>query len=461
MQRPEPARLKPGVNDPGTGGRRNGGRRHQAGFPSPHPRQSADLLGSREPAGNQVRPKTGRDRYGSDKPAADCVSESLDTLDERWKAGSFRYLMPDFRARVHRGETFVIAGDRFAIGSSREMSPAGLKAVAEEVGPRAGNRLRREHGGYFSPQRVQPGPARRSESRGCVGGARRRRILVRPCHAPADQRDTGGDLRSGATEPEGRGYPAERRDIRCRPARVCAPRSRLARWSTGRTSRRRRALTTTEQIIWAHRVDKELRPEDLKPGTTLRVYADLLPASDGTAPFAIHTFNQITGGRTIFPRQAAIANDHFVFTGVDADEKQTAIGRAVRRACTASQSRTTPRPATASFTSTSPSRGSCCRVSSSRAPIRTAGLRRLWRGWNRRRLHDPGFRLGDWLRGTSRLPGRAGSSSRAAAALGRRQGHRPGASAQVGRGTVAGNVGRARRREPVSCRSCTETRSRT
>src|SRR5512134_659733 len=67
-------------------------------------------------------------------PAADCVSESLETLDERWKAGSFRYLMPDFRARVHRGETFVVAGDRFAIGSSREMSPAGLKAIAEEVG---------------------------------------------------------------------------------------------------------------------------------------------------------------------------------------------------------------------------------------------------------------------------------------------------------------------------------------
>src|SRR6187401_2376859 len=67
-------------------------------------------------------------------PAADCVSESLDTLDERWKAGSFRYLMPDFRARVHRGETFLVAGDRFAIGSSREMSPAGLKGVAEEAG---------------------------------------------------------------------------------------------------------------------------------------------------------------------------------------------------------------------------------------------------------------------------------------------------------------------------------------
>src|SRR5438552_14528309 len=67
-------------------------------------------------------------------PASDCVSESLETLDERWKAGSFRYLMPDFRARVHRGETFLVAGDRFAIGSSREMSPAGLKGVAEEAG---------------------------------------------------------------------------------------------------------------------------------------------------------------------------------------------------------------------------------------------------------------------------------------------------------------------------------------
>src|SRR5712675_2458264 len=67
-------------------------------------------------------------------PAADCVSESLETLDLRWKAGSFRYLMPDFRERVHRGETFLVAGDRFAIGSSREMSPAGLKGVAEEVG---------------------------------------------------------------------------------------------------------------------------------------------------------------------------------------------------------------------------------------------------------------------------------------------------------------------------------------
>ena len=88
-------------------------------------------------------------------------------------------------------------------------------------------------------------------------------------------------------------------------------------------------MTSTEQIVWAHRVDKDRRA--LAPGDTLRVYADLLPASDGTAPFAIHTFNQITGGRTIHPRQAAVANDHFVFTGDADDDRQTAIGRAFAR----------------------------------------------------------------------------------------------------------------------------------
>lgn len=83
-----------------------------------------------------ARPGVKRDAIDTDQitPAADCVSESLDTLDERWKAGAFRHLIPDFRARVHRGETFLVAGDRFAIGSSREMSPAGLKAIAEEAG---------------------------------------------------------------------------------------------------------------------------------------------------------------------------------------------------------------------------------------------------------------------------------------------------------------------------------------
>src|SRR5687767_6478444 len=60
-------------------------------------------------------------------PAADCVSETLESLDERWKAGAFRYLMPDFRARVHRGENFVVAGGCFAIGWARGVGAGGLR----------------------------------------------------------------------------------------------------------------------------------------------------------------------------------------------------------------------------------------------------------------------------------------------------------------------------------------------
>src|SRR2546430_8665434 len=68
-------------------------------------------------------------------PANDCVSESLETLDERWKAGSFRFLMPDFRERVARGESFIVAGDRFAIGSPRGRRPAGPTGVGHPAGP--------------------------------------------------------------------------------------------------------------------------------------------------------------------------------------------------------------------------------------------------------------------------------------------------------------------------------------
>ena len=124
------ARLKPGVSEDQI---------PEPGARSPETAATSALIRGRAlifwdpkaPAGTKKRDAIDTDQI---TPAADCVSESLETLDERWKAGSFRYLMPDFRARVHRGETFLIAGDRFAIGSSREMSPAGLKGVAEEVG---------------------------------------------------------------------------------------------------------------------------------------------------------------------------------------------------------------------------------------------------------------------------------------------------------------------------------------
>ena len=258
-------------------------------------------------------------------PAADCVSESLATLDERWKAGSFRYLMPDFRARVHRGETFLVAGDRFAIGSSREMSPAGLKGIADEAGHEMVIVCGSNMGDIFRRNALNLGLQ-----------------VVQSPEAVADADDGDRfefdpDTRRLTNVTQGRTYEpipltAKEEEIRrsggivavgrqelpsalARPARIEFPDPAVAQH-----------MTATEQIIWAHRVDKDQR--DLKPGETLRVYADLLPASDGTAPFAIHTFNQITAGMSAHPRQAAIANDHFVFTGREDDQRQTNIGRA-------------------------------------------------------------------------------------------------------------------------------------
>src|SRR5262245_37018468 len=326
MHRIEPARLKPGVA--------------VGALPEPPPAAAGSGLSGTLVRGKalifwdpKAPPGTKKlDAIDTDQitPAADCVSESLDTLDERWKAGSFRHLMPDFRDRVHRGETFVIAGDRFAIGSSREMSPAGLKGVAEEAGLEmvivCGNNM----GDIFrrnafnlglhvvqSPEAVADAKDGDEFSFDPVTRALRNETQGRD-YTPIPLSPKEEEIRRGGGifEVGRREFPAA---VRTRPA---------IDWPDPDDAA---AMTTTEQIVWAHRVDKELTPRQLTPGTTLRVYADLLPASDGTAPFAIHTFNQITGGATIDPRQAAIANDHFVFTGVAADDKQTSIGREFAR----------------------------------------------------------------------------------------------------------------------------------
>ncbi len=267
-----------------------------------------------------------RDAIDTDQitPSADCVSESLESLDERWKAGAFRYLIPDFRARVHAGQTFVIAGDRFAIGSSREMSPAGLKAVAEEAGLELVVVCGSNMGDIFRRSALNLG-LHVVQSPEAVADAQDddvftlepdSRLLTNETQAktyePLPFTSKEDDIRrSGGIFAVGR---REFADAARRQPRIEFPAAQAAR-----------AMTTTEQIVWAHRADKDAV---VRPGATVRVYADLLPASDGTAPFAIHTFNQITGGNTIYPRQAAIANDHFVFTGREADDRQTAIGRA-------------------------------------------------------------------------------------------------------------------------------------
>jgi 3-isopropylmalate/(R)-2-methylmalate dehydratase large subunit len=312
----EPARLKEGIDSGTLSAGASGG-------------ASRDL--PRIVEGNALilwdpkRPGEKLDAIDTDQitPAADCVSESLEALDEKWKEGAFRYLVPDFRKRVHAGETFVIAGDRFAIGSSREMSPAGLKAVAEEAGlemvvvcgDNMGDIFRR-NAFNLGLEVVQSKDAVRDAKDGdrfsydretrkltnLTQGKTYEPVALTP--KEDEIRKTGGIFAVG------------RRELGSSASRV--PR---IEWPDEKTARK---LTTTEQIVWAHRVDNDA---EVKPGTTLRVYADLLPASDGTAPFAIHTFNQITGGNAIYPRQAAVANDHFVFTGVEADDRQTSIGR--------------------------------------------------------------------------------------------------------------------------------------
>ena len=256
-------------------------------------------------------------------PAADCVSESLETLDAKWKAGSFRYLMPDFGTRVRRGENFLIAGDRFAIGSSREMSPAGLKGVGEDAGREmvivCGNNM----GDIFRrnalnlglhvaqcPEAVadaQDGDELRFDTR-----TRELSNVTRSkSYHPVPLTDREEDIRrSGGIFIVGRRDFQE--SLRVAPELEFPPPSEARR------------LSTTEQILWAHRVDRKAR---VAPGETLRVYADLLPASDGTGPFSIYTFNRITGGNTIFPRRAAFASDHFVFTGKAEDDKQTSISK--------------------------------------------------------------------------------------------------------------------------------------
>src|SRR5688572_27338922 len=275
----EPARLKPGVRleDLAAGpaaaaGAGDGGR---------------TIAGTALVFWDPKRPGQKLDAIDTDQitPAADCVSESLETLDERWKAGSFRHLMPDFRRRVHAGETFIVAGKRFAIGSSREMSPAGLKGVAEEAGLELVVVAGANMGDIFRRNAFNLGLH-----------------VVQSPEAVADAAD--GDAMSFDTvtrrlvnETKGKSYdpvpltPKEE-EIRRSGGIFAVGRRELARsaamppsivWPDPETARR---LTTTQQIVWAHRVDKDAKVE---PGATLRVYADLLPASDGTAPFAIHT----------------------------------------------------------------------------------------------------------------------------------------------------------------------------
>lgn len=260
-------------------------------------------------------------------PSEDCVSESLETLDRRWIEGAFRHLMPDFRARVHSGQTFLVAGERFAIGSSREMSPAGLKAIANEVGLELVVLCSRNMGDIFrrnalnlglhvvqcpeAVESVQEGDELEfdPQTRQLRNLTQKQDFIPVPLTAQEEKiRQSGGVFQLGRSL-FAAAHQTERR----------------IEWPSGDLAR---TMTTTQKIIWAHRYDKSA---SVQPGETAAVYADLFPVSDGTAPFTIYTYQQIAQDRTK-PLRAAIVSDHFVFTGKDGDQKQTEISRSFAQA---------------------------------------------------------------------------------------------------------------------------------
>src|SRR5712691_6023372 len=249
----QPAAVKPGVrpND----------------LPGPRPSDAVEATAPRLVQGRALifwDPRLPGTKYGKKldaidtdqiTPAADCVSESLDTLDERWKAGSFRYLMPDFRERVHRGETFVIAGDRFAIGSSREMSPAGLKGIADEAGLEmvivCGNNMGdifRRNALNLGLQVVQSpdavADARDGDEFEFDPSSRRLSNLTQgTSYDPVPLTPKEDEIRrSGGIFTVGR-----------REFRASVARQPVIDFAPPELARR---MTTTEQIVWAHRVDK-------------------------------------------------------------------------------------------------------------------------------------------------------------------------------------------------------------
>ena len=265
MHRIEPARLKPGISvDRLPDGSSRG--------PGPAG-DSAPIRGKALIFWDPENPGKKRNAIDTDQitPAADCVSESLERLDERWKAGSFRHLMPDFRKRVHAGETFLIAGDRFAIGSSREMSPAGLKAVAEEVGLQLVVVCGHNMGDIFRRNSLNLG----LHVLQCPDAAEDAQDDDHFAFDPATRRLTNETQKKTyeplpLTEKEeeirrtGGIFQIGRREFRDSIGREPA-----IEWPDAKTAAK---LTTTEQIVWAHRVDRKAQ---VHPGATLRVWVFL------------------------------------------------------------------------------------------------------------------------------------------------------------------------------------------
>ena len=219
-------------------------------------------------------------------------------------------------------------------------------------------------------------------------------------------------------------------------------------------------MTTTEQIVWAHRVDKDAAVSSrARRCASTRICCRPPTARRRSRSTRSTRSPAATRSSRARPRSPTTTSSS---RACEADDKQTSIGREFARAARRSRSRTTRRPATASSISIFPSRAWCCPASSFPARTRTAaptartarsafgvGSTTLGFGWSTGYIY---FTLAQAA---------ARRLRRTASAVGQRQGHRARAAAPLGREAVAGDVGRVRRRASGSCRSRTATRSRT
>ena len=281
---------------------------------------------------------------------------------------------------------------------------------------------------------------------------RRRRVQLRPGDAPAAQRDAGQDLHPGAAVAEGRGDPPQRRHLRGRPPRVAASPSLTS--PSDRLGAGRHVARAHDD----HRADRVGAPRRQGSvaarisGRARRCASTRICCRRPTARRRSRSTpsTRSPAASTIDPRQAAIANDHFVFTGRRRRRQADRHRPRVRAAARHRASRTTPRPATGSFTSIFPSRACHARPVHPGRRLAQPRLRRVRGGRHRRRLDDARLRLVDRLHLLHAGAAAPRGLSRPVAALGGRQGHRAGAAAAMGREAVAGDVGRARRRGPAA-----------
>ena len=442
----EPARLKPGV-DPDS-------------LPEPRARSGAGsgrLIRGKalifwDPKSLPARAARKLDAIDTDQitPAADCVSESLETLDERWKAGSFRYLMPDFRARVHRGRDVRhrrrSLRDRL-VARDEPGRPEGRRRGGRA---RAGDRLRPQHGRHLPAQRVQPRAARRAESRRRSptrrtattftfdpGTRQLRNETQGKTYTPVPLSPKEDEIRrSGGIFAVGRREFADVGRARAPGDRLGAAGAARARHDDDRADRlgaprrqgRRRASSSRARRCAS-------TPTCCRPPTARRRSRSTRSTRSPAATRSI-------------PRQAAIANDHFVFTGDEADDKQTAIGREFARVHGIEKPYYAT-PGDGIFHFYFPEQGL---VMPGQFIPGADSHSRAYGAYGAVGIGVGSTTLGfGWATGYIYFTLAAAAARRlrrAAPALGQRQGHRARAAAALGREAVAGHVGRVRRRGP-------------